>query len=190
MIIFPSSPVWADIIRTPMWNEEVFKYDSGQRQGSTAWARPLYRYEVHAKNYTETKHSSLEAFWNTLKGKTTPFLFKDPYDYATSASIVQPTTTAMGNGSGFYLVQQNSWRVIPDSVFLSISDPRSGVLTYSTHYVTSWDTGWVTVKVAVSSLWTSSFQYFRKVAFDDDWSEQSNLWNSFESNLLIQEMIP
>lgn len=190
MMIFPSSPVWADIEREALWKEEVFHYDSGQRQGSTAWARPLYKYEIKAKNYTEHKQASLDAFWNNLKGRVTPFLFKDPYAYATSVSITQPTTTAMANGSGFYLVQQNSWRVIPDSAFLAFSDPRSGVLTSGSHYVASLDNGWITTKVAVSSLWTASFQYFRKVAFETAMPERSEIWNNFSTAFTIQEMVP
>jgi len=190
MIIFPSSPIWADIVREAMWKEETYHYDSGQFQGSTAWARPLYKYEINAKNYEIANQSSLEAFWNTLKGKTTPFLFKDPYAYATSSAITQPSTTTMGNGSGFYLVQQNSWRTIPDSAYLSIACGRSGVLASGSHYVASLDNGWIQTKVAPSSIWTASFQYFRKVVFDSAFSDQSNIWNNFNAGFTIREIIP
>lgn len=190
MMIFPTSPVWADITREPRWNEEVYHYDSGAFQGSTPWARPLYTYEIQGKNYEIAKQSSLEAFWNSLKGRATPFLFKDPYAYATSSAITQPSSTNMGNGSGFYLVEANSWRVIPDSAFLSIRDTRSGVLVSGSHYVASLDNGWITVKVAVSSVWTSSFQYFRKCVFDDGFAPGSDIWNNFHVNLVIREIIP
>ena len=189
MMIFPSSPVWADMSREAMWNEEAFNYDSGKFQGSTSWVRPLYKYSINAKNYPDTAQTSLEAFWNSLKGRTTPFLFKDPYEYATSSSIVQPTSTNMGNGSGFYLVQQNSWRVIPDSAFLSISDGNSGVLNSGSHYVASLDNGWITVKVAVSSVWSSSFQYFRKVVFDSAYNPASPIWGVFNADFVIREIL-
>jgi len=189
MIVFPSSPVWADITREAMWKEEVYHYDSGQFQGSTAWSRPLYVYGVNAKNYQETKQNSLEAFWNSLKGKTTPFLFKDPYAYQANA-VLQPTSTNMGNGSGFYLIQTNSWRVLPDSAFLLIVDGKSGTLVSSTHYVASLDNGWITTKVTVTSTWTASFQYLRKCVFDSPYAPGSDLWNSFNANFTIREILP
>lgn len=190
MNIFPSSPVWANIERRPLWNEEVIWYDSGDSQGASPWARPLYEYAISARNFNEFKQGPLHSFWNTLKGKTTPFLFKDPYDYVTSAAVTQPTTTAMGNGSGFYIVQANSWRVLPDSAFLAIADARSGALVSSTHYVVSLFNGWVTTKVAVSSVWVASFQYFRKVRFNEQYGEVSKVWNIFDANLILREMPP
>lgn len=190
MMIFPSSPVWADITRQPMWQEEVYRYDTGAFQGSTTWARPLYKYDINAANYEIAKQTSLEAFFNALKGKTTPFLFKDPYAYATSSAITQPATTNMANGSGFYLVQQNSWRVIPDSAFLAISCGRSGTLTAGSHYVASLDNGFITTKVVPSSVWTASFQYFRKCVFESDFAPGSNIWNNFNVSMTIQEIIP
>jgi hypothetical protein len=96
----------------------------------------------------------------------------------------------MGNGSGFYLFQQNSWRVIPDSAFLSISDTRSGVLNAGSHYVASLDNGWIQTKVAVSSIWTASFQYFRKCVFDAEFAPGSDIWNNFNAGLTIREIIP
>ena len=190
MNIFPNSPVWANIQRVPMWAEEVIWYDSGHRQGSTPWSRPLYKYNIDARNLNEISQASLHSFVNLQKNMVTPFLFKDPYDYATSASITQPTTTAMGNGSGFYLVQQNSWRVIPDSAFLAFADGNSGALVAGSHYVASLDNGWIQAKVAVSSVWTASFQYFRKVAFEAEYAERSDIWNNFNTTLSIRELLP
>lgn len=189
MIIFPSSPVWADITREIMWQEEVTHYDSGRFQGSTAWVRPLYRYDINAANYTEVKQNSLEAFFNALKGRATPFLFKDPYAYQ-AAGITQPSTTSMANGSGFYGLQANSWRVIPDSAFLVITCGRSGALNAGSHYVASMDNGFITTKVAPSSLWVASFEYFRKAVFEDQYAPGSDMWNNFHSNLKIREILP
>jgi len=186
MNIFPTSPVYADLERKPSWNEEVNFYDSGKRQGSTAWQRPLYRYAINATNMPETKQQSLHAFWHQQKGKTTPFLFKDPYDYVGKA-VQQP---ASANGSGWYLVQANSWKVIPDSAYLFLTDGRSGGLVNNSHYVASLDNGWIQLLVAPGGTVTGSFEYFRKVAFDDQYAEQSKIWNNFSATLIIQELIP
>jgi hypothetical protein len=190
MMIFPTSPVWADVSRSPLWNEEVTHYDSGAYQGSTSRVRPLYLYEINGRNFEINKASSLEAFFNALKGRVTPFLFKDPYAYATSSAITQPSTTTMGNGSGFYLVEANSWKVIPDSAFLSIACGRSGALTAGVHYTASLDNGWIKTNVAPSSVWTASFQYFRKAVWDSAFSPGSDLWNNFHVGFSIKEILP
>lgn len=189
MMIFPTSPVWADITRHIMWQEETVFYDSGKFQGSTPWVRPLYKYDIQGTNFTEVKQNSLEAFFNALKGRSTPFLFKDPYAYLANG-IVQPSTTSMGNGSGFYAVQANSWRVLPDSSGLRITCGRSGQLTAGSHYVASMDNGWITTKVAPSSIWTSSFEYFRKVVFEENYAPGSDIWNNFHATLSIREILP
>jgi len=189
MEIFPTSPVWADITREVNWAEEVYRYDSGARQGATPWERPLYTYNVRARNFNELKQNSLHVFVNSHKGMVTPFLFKDPYDY-TAQAVTLGATTAMGAGSGFYLTNEYGWAVIPDSAFLTIVDGRSGTLNSGSHYVASLDNGWVEVQVAVSSVWTSSFEFFRKAAFARKYTEQSNVWNNFSATLVIEELIP
>lgn len=189
MLIFPSSPVWAGIQRLPMWSEETTNYDSGVRQGSTPWVRPLYRYQIGATNYNEITQSSLHAFWNSTKGGTTPFLFKDPYDYQ-AGNITQPSSTNMNSGDGFFFINENGWKTLPDSSNLYLSDPASGQLLPSSHFVASLDNGFCTMLVAVSSVVVGSFEYFRKVSFDSQMSEASRVWNNFSTNLVLQEQVP
>jgi hypothetical protein len=172
-----------------MWSGEVHKYDSGLRQGSTPWVRPLYRYSVAAKNYSELKQSSLHLFWNTQKGMITPFLLKDPYDY-TAEAVVQATSTNMDSGDGFFFQEVNSYRMIADSAALYMADPASSQLLPDSHFVMSGDNGYVTVLVPVSSVWTASFEFFRKVAFDAQMAENSPIWNQFSTSLIIQELLP
>ena len=187
--IFPSSPVWADTTRAFNWSEEVFRYDSGVRQGSTPWSRPLYKYSINAKNYNEIKQSSLQSFYNGLFGRTSPFLIKDPYEFEAEA-ITQPTSTNMNSGDGFFFINENGWRTIPDSADLYMEDPRSGQLLPSSHFVMSQDNGFCALLVAVSSIWTSSFTYFRKAAFESPMQENSPSWNQFNTTLVIEELIP
>jgi hypothetical protein len=186
MLIFPSSPVWANMDRQPLWAEEITVYDTGLRQGSSIRSRPLYRYSITAANFNEIKQAALHQFVNSLQSMVSPFLFKDPYDYQAN-SVNQPVTA---NGSGFYFVDVRSWRFIPDSASLVIADARSGVLANGTHYAASLDNGWITHLVAVSSTWRATTQYFRKVAFDAPYSERSPTWNVFAAGLVIQEIPP
>lgn len=186
--IFPSSPVWANLQRQPVWNESVQMYDSGKRQGSTPWHRPLYKYNINISNMPETKQSSLHAFWNDLKGRTMPFLFKDPYDYVANGVAID--TTSMGVGSGFYFLNANSWAIIPDSGNILVTAGDSGALSNGIDYVLSLDNGWCQIVHAPTSSWVGSFEYFRKVAFDAQYGENSAIWNNFSGSLVIQEMLP
>ena len=188
--IFPSSPIWANLSRTPGWAEHVNRYDSGVRQSGTAWVRALYDYSISATNFNEITQSSLHTFVNSLKGRVSPFLFKDPYDYVASVSVTQPTSTNMGAGSGFYFVDVRSWRFIPDSAFLAVNDAASGSLVNGVDFVMSQDNGWCSLLIPVSSVWTASFQYFRKGAFESTYVERSPIWNIFNATLIIQELLP
>lgn len=189
LAIFPTSPIWANISREPMWSEEVFWYDSGVRQASTPWSRPLYRYNVRGQNYNEIKQSSLHSFWNTLFGRVTPFLIKDPYDHLAGA-ITQPTSTNQASGDGFFFINENGWRTIPDSADLYLEDPASGQLISTSHFVMSQDNGFCSLLAPVSSVWVASFSYFRKAAFNAPMVESSPIWNSFNTNLVINELLP
>lgn len=189
MEIFPTSPVWADIQRTVNWAEEVYRYDSGVRQGSTPWERPLYKYDIVGRNFNEVKQESLHVFVNSHKGMVTPFLFKDPYDYHANG-VTLASSSNMGAGSGFYLTNEYGWRVIPDSGNFLIADGTSGNLTVDSHYVASLDNGWIEVQVSVASVWTSSFEFFRKVAFAQQYRERSPIWNSFSTTLVLEEIPP
>lgn len=187
--VFPTSPVPGDLSREPMWNEFSHTYDSGRYQSSTNWSQPLYHYAFPLKNWPETKTNSLRAFYNARFGKVEPFAFKDPYD-KDLVGVTLAATTTMGAGSGFYLYEANSYRVLPDSANFVITCGRSGNLVSGTNYVMSLDNGWIQVVTAPSSIWTGSGEFFRKVHFDMQWTEKSPIWNIFNGTVVLQEILP
>ncbi len=190
LLTWPSSPVWANLNRKPSWNENISRYDSGLFQGATNWVRPLHEYIITGKNAGREKQSSLYLFVNSLKGMATPFRIKDPYDYQFGA-VVQPTSSNMTSGDGFYVTNDFGWRSLPDEsahVFFDASSPAA--LVESTHYVTSYDNGFVTVLGPVSSQWTSSMEYFRKAHMAQPYEERSTIWNQFTVTIIIQEIPP
>lgn len=190
MLTWPTSPIWADLVRAVDWNENISRYDSGLYQGDSNWVRPLHRYSVRGKNVPRTTQSSLYLFVNSLKGGATPFRIKDPYDYQ-FGNVIQPTSTSMVSGDGFYVTNDFGWRVLPDEalhVFFDASSPSA--LVESTHYVTSYDNGFTTVLGPVSSEWVSSMQYFRKAYIAQNYSETSRIWENFGVILVIQEIPP
>lgn len=190
MEIFPTSPIWANVDRglEQAWGEDVARYDTGLRQSIVVRQQPLNTYAIPIKNMGIDKQAPLYSFWKDHKAGGTPFLFKDPYDY-TVESWTLATSTNMEAGSGFYATQENAYFVIPDSAFLAISDPASGDLVAGSHYVASQDNGFITCQVTVSSVWVSSFQYFRKCAIQS-YRETSMLWQQFSGNIVIEELLP
>jgi len=187
--IFPTSPIWADITRVVDWNESTARYDSGAFQGSTNWSRPLHTYNINGSNFERPTQNSLYAFINSLQGMTTPFRIKDPYDYIANA-VIQPTSTNMGVGSGFRIINDKGWHVLPDNTNHIFVDPGSGTLVESTHYVFSLDNGFIELLAPVSSVWISSMQYFRKVHFASTYREVSTIWENFSAGFIIEEIVP
>src|SRR4051812_23466691 len=109
---FPFSPFPAGTTRMKDWNEAVQEYDSGDSQGLSPWIKPLYRYTLPLNNYTEIKQSSLWHFWDLTKGKTIPFLLRDPYDYAINSVLAVRSGISAGS---FFLYDTNSFMVRPDT---------------------------------------------------------------------------
>lgn len=183
--IFPTSPVYADMTRNPFWNAGVQKFDSGARQGSTPYTKPLYQYSINITNMQRTKQQSLHAFWNARKGSVSPFLFEDPYDnYINGVPCVRSGTGARS----FFVVTSDGYGYIPVSGSLLITSALSGALVQGTHYQFNPDTGvFSTFAVATGDTWTASCRYFRKVAFDA-YQEHSNIWQNFNGSVSFSEI--
>lgn len=189
--ILVTSPLWIPMDRDPDWNEHVVRFDSGARQANTPWHRPLYNYNFSNRNFPRSTQSSLHAFINSQKRMTTPFLIKDPYDYLINGVLQVGSAVTIAANSGFYLVEANSYRVMPDSANLVITSALSGTLTPTTDYVTSLDNAFIKLVIgkALNDTITISGHYFRKVAFTKT-SEQSFLWNQFSGSFSLEELMP
>lgn len=185
LAIWPISPAPADMDRQPLWNEAKYEYDSGAMQGASPWARPHMQYSFSLRNMERSKQSSLFAFWNALKGRTTPFLFMDPYD-----NMVNSTVCANSGftGTSFYIYDQNSFAVIAQSGNLLITSALSGALPNS-WYVLDQDTGIIVRSgaKATADVWTASCGYYKKVSFIRQYGETSNLWNNFSGQVTFKE---
>ena len=185
--IWPLSPAPADLTREPTWNDQSYRYDSGVRQGSTPWVKPLYKYSFSLTNIPRSKQSSLNLFYSRQRGGVTPFLFQDPYDFPVNGKVCVNTGT---NPTTFYAFDESSFYVIPKSGSLRITSNLSGALTQGSHYILNQDTGVITASMRPSSsdFWTASCEYYRKCFFTQ-YSEASNLWDNFSGNVSFEEMI-
>lgn len=191
--IFPVSPVWAAISWTDSWAGEIYRYDSGQRQGATPFVRPLAKFSVSALNYNEVKFALLNDFNHQTRGMVDPFLWKFPYGgnnpYGVEA-VTQPTSTNLNSGDTFQFVNSAGWAVIPDSAFIFVDETGPGERVNGTDFVMSQDNGVATLLVTPGGAWTASFEYFRKCAFDAPLSQTSNLYQSFAGQMSIEELPP
>jgi hypothetical protein len=189
LAIFPASPLPADLGREKAWGENQIIYDSGAMQSDTAYVRPLYRWNVPFKNYTEVKHSSLWLFWDQVKGRTFPFLMKDPYDYFVDS--VMAVRSGITNAATLNLYDLNSYMVRPDTLFIgSLFSTLSGYVRNGVEYSLDQDTGILTVNTkAVTDVWGArSMFYFKKCTFRAPFVEKSPLWNVFGTELTIWEL--
>ena len=184
--IFPTSPVYADIERERFWNVAISRFDSGKRQGSTAYTKPLMRYKIGLQNMQISKASSLVAFYDSRQGESAPFLFEDPYENRING--VPCVRSGTGTRS-FFVVTSAGFGYIPVSGSLLITSALSGALVQGTHYSFNADTGVFSthITVATADTWTASCEYFRKCAFDG-YQEHSNLWQNFVGSISFSEI--
>jgi hypothetical protein len=184
--IFPTSPVPANIQRTPVWGETAQQFDSGAEQANTPWVKPLMKYNLTLTNIPRSKQSSMAAFYNLVKGKVQPWLFKDPYDFRVNGAVCVATGTAP---TSFFVRTAEGFPVIPDSGTLVITSALSGTLTSSTHYAFDPETGVFSARLAPSSadLWTASCEYFRKCKFDS-YQDTSPYWEVFNGQVAWHEI--
>ncbi len=181
------SPLPADLTRDPQWGESAVRYDSGARQASTPYVKPLYRYSINFSNIPRSKQSSLEAFYHDRQGKVQPFLMQDPYDYASHGGLIVRTGT---NPSSFWAVTGRGYPVIAKSGSLRLVSALSGALTQGSHYVLDQDTGIIVASMRPTSAdywFASSLDFYKKVAFVS-YSEQSRFWNIFGGSFVIEEI--
>jgi hypothetical protein len=186
IFIFPTSPLPADISRTPVWGESVQKFDSGAEQGATPWQKPLIQYSINLSNIPRSKQSSIMAFYNLVRGRTNPWLIRDPYDFLVNGAVCVASGTGVRS---FFVRTIEGFPVIPASGTLRITSALSGTLTHNTHYSFNMVTGVFSTHLAVATgdTWTASCQYFRKCRFDS-YQESSRLWEQFNGTLSFHEI--
>lgn len=190
LLIFPLTPLPTEIERYKDWNESVERYDSGERQAASPYLKPLYHYTVNIKLMTEVKQSSLWYFIDSVKGMTSPFLMKDPYDlYVNSVMGVRSGIT---NAATLFLYDTRSYMVRADTVTVgSLFSVLSGYVRNGVEYSYDQDSGVLTVNTkAITDIWgVRSMQYWKKVAFENQYKEVSKLWNLFSvSGMQLSEL--
>lgn len=187
--IMPYSPLPANIQRAWNWGENVVVYDTGEQQADSPFIKPLIQWTVDARLFTEIRQSSLEAFQNTTKGMTRPFLMKDPYEFYVGSVVV--AGSGVTNAATLQVFDARSYSIRPDTVYCgSLFSSLSGYVRLGVEYNIDQDNGILTVNTKnPSDVWrATSLQYYRKAKFSSPYQETSQLWNVFGAQLQIVEL--
>lgn len=173
--------------RQRYWGESSVKFDSGAYQSSTPYVKPLYTFSIALANIPRSKQSSLSAFYDEMRGRVTPFLIQDPYDFNAATGIVVTTGTAP---TSFFLKTPTGFPVFAKSGSVVITSNLSGALTQNSHWVLDGTTGIIVASMRPTSadFWTvTSGEFYKKVAFTE-YAENSPIWNIFNGSVTIQEI--
>lgn len=189
MFIMPMSPLPAETTKQRNWGEQTTHYDSGAFQGMTPFQKPLYAWDIPFKNINELKQGPLATFVDSLKGMTTPFLMKDPYDFRVNSVLAVRSGISTGT---FYIYDTASFFVRPDTTFIgSMFSSLSGFVLLGTNYAINQDTGVMSVITKSNTdVWgVRSLQYYRKCVFDSSYTERNVMWNQFQITLRVKEVL-
>jgi hypothetical protein len=190
LAIFPISPLPANLDRTLFWSDNVNHFDSGARQAMTPYLRPLHRYEIPIQAMEETREATLVGFVNSMRGRVTPFLMKDPYDYRVNS--VMGVRSGITHAATLQLFDVSSFLIRADTTTIgSLFSTLSGYVRLGVEYSYDQDTGLITVNTKTTTdVWgVRSAQYYLKCAFEEQYRERARLWNIFATNLTVWEIV-
>jgi hypothetical protein len=188
--IFPISPLPGNLDREQFWQVDVNRYDSGARQGRATYLRPLFRYRVSMPVFNEVRQEILSNFVDSVQGPANPFLMKDPYVFRVQSNIA--VRSGLTNAATVWLYDTKSFFIRADTLTIgSLFSSLSGYVRLGVEFNYEQDTGLLTVNTkATTDVWgVRSAEYYRKCAFEDQYSDRSRLWNIFGTNLTIWEIV-
>lgn len=193
--IFPTSPLPAKFDRESDWRESSNEFDSGLGQTTTALTKPLYQFSFEHANAPRSQQQSLEQFYNfTVRGRTTPFFIKDPYDQHDLADGRTIIATGGSQPTSIFFRNHNSYHYWPDSADFDgwLTSNNSGDLTLGTDYILDQNTGIVVFSLTAtnSDFFTviKTVSYFKKVVFDSNLKSVSpNVWEQFDIRVTMKE---
>jgi len=179
--IFPSLVgLTYQVPRVPMWDNDVQQSISGKENRIAYWTYPRYSWEFNYSvlralgAYTELQ--TLMGFYNSMQGKFTAFLYKDPDDYIVSS---QGIGTGDASSTTFQLVKSFGGFVepilAPDTsstfnVYFGSSLQAASSYTVGAYSSGGASSGVLTFLSAPSSgtVITASFQYYYPCRFVED----------------------
>ncbi|SFM09058.1 DUF2460 domain-containing protein [Pelosinus propionicus] len=180
LAIFPALPTMAwNSEKRQIWDVTVQKSGSGRRKTLCQQAYPAWELQCSYTALSDSDIKKAAGFFGMVKGMHTPFLWRDPEDY-------KETNVRIGTGNGvtkeFQLLRNfGGYMVEP------ITDPIVETITVFNNgnkaVITPLTDGWVQFASPPSTgaVLTASFEYYWRVAFDDDGLSWANFWYGYYS---------
>lgn len=183
MNIFPEIPGQKfESKKRQKWDVQIQTSASKRRKSMTNQVYPEWEIEVDYTGLTKENADKMMGFYGQQKGPLTPFLFKDMEDYKV---IGQNIGVGTGLKQNIYLL-----RTVGNGVVVPVYDVVPNTLKiYSAGEEIEYNLGndgLVTVTTIKDNIITADFEYYWRVAFDNDYCEQTLLYYDIYQNSTIK----
>jgi uncharacterized protein (TIGR02217 family) len=171
----PPSVAWNNT-KTQRWDTKIQKYGRGGRKTLSRWAYPEWVLDCAFTCLDDSEIEYMAGFFASLQGQAKPFLWKDLEDYKQ-----ENVRVGMGDGetTGFQLVR-NFANLFVEPVYGIVENTLQVFADETPIDIISEDEGWIElVAPAPGVVLTATFEYYWRVAFDDDEVDWSNFWYGF-----------
>ena len=163
--------------KTQRWNTKVQKTGSGKRKAMTTWSYPEWLIQCSYKALSEKEIERVAGFCAVVRGGLQPFLWLDPEDY-------QQTNVYLGSGDG----EKTEFQLLRNFDDIYVEPIRDVVLGSLQVFCNGkavmhelLQNGGINMAAppAKGARVTASFQYYWRVAFEDDALEWNNFWYGY-----------
>ena len=176
--IFPDLKTMAwNNTKTPRWDTAIQKYGSGKRKTLSRWTYPEWELDCKYTCLDQAEIEEVAGFFLMVRGRFQPFLWRDLEDY-------KQEKVRIGAGDG----QTTDFQLVRNFANLFVEPIRDIVdgsleiyLNDDPSEVQSESEGLVKFAQAppAGAVITASFEYYWRVAFDEDELSWNNFWYSF-----------
>lgn len=172
----PPSIAW-DNTKTQIWDTKIQTYGLGGRKSLSRWSYPKWELECEYTCLDPDELEYMAGFFGYVRGQHQPFLWLDLEDY-------RQENVRVGVGDGettdFQLVR-NFADLFVEPIYGTVAETLHVFADDAEVAVLSEDEGIVKLATAPASgaVLTATFNYYWRVAFDDDEMEWTNFWYEF-----------
>lgn len=176
VFISPPSVAWNNT-KTQRWDTKVQKYGRGGRKTLSRWAYPEWVLDCEYTCLNEAEKEYMAGFFAMVRGQHSPFLWKDLDDYKQ-----EKVRIGVGDGEtiGYQLVR-NYADLFVEPVYGVVDGTLTVFVDDEPIEIASENEGWIelTSPPAPGTVITATFEYYWRVAFDDDELDWTNFWYGF-----------
>lgn len=176
--IFPDLKTMAwNNTKTMRWDTAVQKYGSGRRKTLSRWSYPEWVLECQYTCLNDAEIKQAAGFFAMVRGRHQPFLWKDTEDYKEENVRIgvgngqQTQFQLLRNYAGLYVEPVRD--IVDGTLEVFVDDEPSEVILEEDGIIK------FALPPAAGKIITASFEYYWRVAFDDDELDWENFWYGF-----------